>query len=378
MDQQSSEDCSVQFSCQNKGEIQYLLEQGIDAKKIIFSGSSPKLASHIKFANASQVPLISFGSQSDLKKLSTGGCIASSLLLSLENPTGHPDRQWLDLLNSAKDAGFNVQGVAFQGQLDLNKMLALAKMATSIGRSMGHEMKIIDIGNLQENVTLMQKIINGLEGVAEVILCHLGSEFIENVFSLGAKVIGKHNRSLIINDGIFGTFKRLLVDENYALEQISALKKSSAAKKVQENVDIYGPSGDDLDILVEDYPLDTQVHVDDWLFFPKMGAFSYGIGCQMISVKLPGKFGNFRLFSPPEFVPSSNAADHEINDDQSQCLNNDMADLLSDEGSLEVIFLDIQGETAEQQTCLDLFEELPSLASDQDSVFWEDFYADLR
>ena len=39
-----------------------------------------------------------------------------------------------------------------------------------------------------------------------------------------------------------------------------------------------------------------------------------------------------------------------------------------DEG-LEVVFLDIQGMTNEQQTCLDLFEELPSLGYDTEAKF---------
>lgn len=322
---------------------------------------------------------MTFGSPSDLKKLSAASCSSSSLLLSLQNPSGLPevDRQWLDLLNSAKDSGFNVQGVAFQGHVEPSKMLALAKMAVTIGRSMGHEMKIIDIGSFQESSTTdLQKLINGLDSFADSVLCHLGSEFIENVFNVGAKVIGKAKRSLIINDGIFGTFQRLMVDESYELSDISVLKKSIS--KV-DNFDIYGSSGDDMDILVQDYPLDCDVDVDDWLFFPKMGAFSYGLTSQMISVKLPGKFGNFRLFSP-DTVPSdddanliSGAVTDELNN------NNMMADLLEHGQALEVIFLDIQGQdNTEQQTCLDLFEELPSLASYQDSAFWDDFYADLR
>lgn len=78
----------------------------------------------------------------------------------------------------------------------------------------------------------------------------------------------------------------------------------------------------------------------------------------------------FRLFSP-DALPL--AREDSVNLEESG-LN--VENVLISEDGLEVIFLDIQGNNAEQQTCLDLFEELPSLTSF--SKFWEEFYSDLR
>ena len=116
-----------------------------------------QVGSHIKFANASKVPLMSFGTFGELKKIQTAKINTDlqihGLLLALQLPTGNPetDRQWLDLLNAAKDLGFNVAGVSFETAMTdkskakghFNKMMALTKMAFTIGCSLGHSMKVL-------------------------------------------------------------------------------------------------------------------------------------------------------------------------------------------------------------------------------------------
>ena len=76
-----------------------------------------QVGSHIKFANASKVPLMSFRNFGELKKFQNAE-VKSDLLLALQLPTGNPetDRQWLDLLNAAKDMGLKVVGVSFLGK----------------------------------------------------------------------------------------------------------------------------------------------------------------------------------------------------------------------------------------------------------------------
>merc|ERR550532_883746 len=66
----SLDEMNVKFSCQSKVEIQHVLDQGIDSSKIYFAGQT-KVGSHIKFANASKVPLMSFGTFGELKKIQT-------------------------------------------------------------------------------------------------------------------------------------------------------------------------------------------------------------------------------------------------------------------------------------------------------------------
>ena len=59
-------------------------------------------------------------------------------------------------------------------------------------------------------------------------------------------------------------------------------------------VDIFGSSGDEMDAISEDQILDFDVNENDWLLFPKVGAFSIGLDSNMASVALPTKLGKFR------------------------------------------------------------------------------------
>jgi ornithine decarboxylase len=150
----SLDQLNVKFSCQSKAEINHVLRQDIDPSKIVFAGNAKfffwQVGSHIKFANASKVPLMSFRNFGELKKFQNAE-VKSDLLLALQLPTGNPetDRQWLDLLNAAKDMGLNVVGVSFleetvptETKVHFNKMMALTKMAFAIGQSLGHTMKV--------------------------------------------------------------------------------------------------------------------------------------------------------------------------------------------------------------------------------------------
>lgn len=404
----SLDEMNVKFSCQSKVEIQHVLDQGIDSSKIYFAGQT-KVGSHIKFANASKVPLMSFGTFGELKKIQTAKINTDlqihGLLLALQLPTGNPetDRQWLDLLNAAKDLGFNVAGVSFETAMTdkskakghFNKMMALTKMAFTIGCSLGHSMKMIDIGLMDKTFSNGQEefeiaINKHLQGLEHEFIGHIGTNFIENVFTCGAKIIGKrvgsYQNALVINEGIFNSFTRLMVDDDFVLDDIRPLKAKNSVKSsglVSMNkknaFDLYGSSGDDMDILAQDFLLDQDVVEEDWLFFPMMGAFSFSIQSNMVSVPLPKRLGNFRLFQAPgESVEDGN----EFNGNSEKFGLNVEQVLISEEDGLEVVFLDIQGNLENDQqekTCLDLFEELPNF-NIQDTKFWEneEFLSDLR
>lgn len=369
---------AFKFAANSKAEIQHLAGLGINPANISFA-ASVKVASAIKTATAFGVQFIAFDNFNELKKVKkvvkSGG---AKLLLALEEDAaftafaGYPDREqpWLELLNEAKDLGLDVVGVSIGGKASgkghFNKMMALAKMAFSVGQSMGHDMKIVDVGLMHDldQGELDEAIDKHFRGLSYDLIGHLGSEFIENVFSCGAKVIGKRvgyegQRSLIINDGIYNSFGRLMVDDNYNINDVKSLLPSNAPPTQSVVADIYGSSGDDIDVIVQDLELDHDVDENEWLFFPNMGAFSFSLSTHVNSCQLPSKFGNFWLFAP------DTTANEEIeNLDNLSSL--DISMLLSEEDSLEVIFLDIEGNLSkEQQRCLDLFQELPD--------FWQDF-----
>ena len=183
------------FACQNKIEIQHLLSLDnpkINPNNLCFANPT-KMSSAIKTALAHNVELMAFDNFNELKKIQkAGGSKAGAkLLLALAVPVGNPerDRLWLELLNEAKSLGLNVVGVSLEkaetekgSQGYFNKMMALAKMAFTIGRSLGHDMKILDVGtvtNLDKEIfdDSLKKHFSGLQ--VETI-GHFGADFIGN------------------------------------------------------------------------------------------------------------------------------------------------------------------------------------------------------
>ena len=161
---------------------------------------------------------------------------------------------------------------------------------------------LVDIGlldqpelNRNEIQSAFAQHLDDLDNVQ--IIGHVGANFIENVFYCVAKVIGKrigpqNQSTLIINDGIFNSFGRLLIDDDFNLKNIKSLNK--IVKYAETKVDIFGSSGDEMDILIQDHILDFEINENEWLLFPNMGAFSIGFDANLISVALPSKYGKFR------------------------------------------------------------------------------------
>ena len=129
--------------------------------------------------------------------------------MALHVPVGNPerDRLWLELLNEAKELGLNVVGVSLEkattekgSQGYFNKMMALAKMAFTIGRSLGHDMKILDVGTITnlDKETFDESMEKHFSGLQTEIIGHLGAAFIGNFCQCSAPHCSKkYNFSLI-------------------------------------------------------------------------------------------------------------------------------------------------------------------------------------
>ena len=98
---------------------------------------------------------------------------------------------------------------------------------------------------------------------------------------------------MIINEGIYNSFGRLMVDDNYNINDVKSLLPKACNAPNPVVADIYGSSGDDIDVIVQDLELDHDVDENEWLYFPNMGAFSFSLSTNVNSCQLPSKFGNF-------------------------------------------------------------------------------------
>ena len=84
-------------------------------------------------------------------------------------------------------------------------------------------LQIIDVGLMDKTLSNGQEefeiaIKKHLQGLEHEFIGHLGANFIENVFTCGAKIIGKrvgsYQNALVINEGIFNSFTRYVLKKN--------------------------------------------------------------------------------------------------------------------------------------------------------------------
>ena len=192
---------TFKFSVNSKAEIQFLKAQGISPANVAFT-APVKVASHIKAAAAFNVQLMAFDNSNELKKIQkAGGCASGAkLLLALDSAftafAGYPDPEpWLELLNEAKDLGLDVVGVSIGSSGHFNKMMALAKMAFTIGQSLGHDMKIVDVGSMHDldKAELDEAIDKHFRDLHYEIIGHLGAQFIGNFYSTSGFFIRKES-----------------------------------------------------------------------------------------------------------------------------------------------------------------------------------------
>lgn len=397
------QDLNFKFSCQSRPEFQHVLALDIHPTDIYFSNTT-KVSSHMKAAMARSVDLMIFNSLHELNKIQKSAPKARLILSSESSGNVEKAEGWQDLLLAARDFGLQVVGVALtrnnNNQADqFCKLIAWTRMVIAIGRSMGHDMSIVDIGPLdhpgadpEQIQTIIKQNLNDLDVHLQG---HVGTAFIENVFSCIVKVIGKRagqdRSTLIINDGIFNSFGRLLIDHQFIPDSITSLSSSNrqAMCKEEVKIDIFGSSGDDMDIIVQEQILNFNVEEEDWLLFSNMGAFSYTLDADMASVALPSKYGKFRIFTPNDAdIGPENDILEENNIIAEKSCKFFMDELNTD--IIEVIFLDVnnnnnENEKADEQCILELFEELPLPVvfgegdeDDEEGLLWADYLTNIH
>ncbi|XP_017268738.1 antizyme inhibitor 1 [Kryptolebias marmoratus] len=305
------------FTCTNKSELELVQSHGIPSEDIIYSGVC-KQVFQIKYAAKNGIDLLVCDNEAELRKISR--CHPNAkLLLQLSTEVSNPDdelsmmfgcslKDCRRLLESAKELGVQVVGVRSHisscckdDQVYVHA-ISDARCIFDMAEEIGFSMNILDLGGGFSGSEIQLEMINGAvmsmvdlyfpSSTGVSIIAEPGSFFVSSAFTLAVNIISKevvardcqdqdHEElspneepefQYFMNEGVYGSFSSKLSET--LITPPSVYKKPSLDAAVFSS-SLWGPSGDDLDQVVDHCVL-PELSVGDWLLFTQAGAYSLG------------------------------------------------------------------------------------------------------
>uniref|UniRef100_A0AAQ5YG87 Orn/DAP/Arg decarboxylase 2 N-terminal domain-containing protein n=1 Tax=Amphiprion ocellaris TaxID=80972 RepID=A0AAQ5YG87_AMPOC len=305
------------FVCTNKSELELLQNHGIPSEDIIYSGVC-KQVSQIKYAAKNGIDLLVCDNEAELRKISR--CHPNAkLLLQVSTEASNPDdemsmtfgcslKDCRHLLESAKELGVQVVGVrshissSCEDDQVYVHAISDARCVFDMGEEIGFNMKILDIGGgFSDSETQLELINSAVMSMVDLyfppstgvsIIAEPGSFFVSSAFTLAVNIISKEVVALFLfqefakqlwlydkpefqyymNEGVYGSFASKLSE---TLITAPSVHKNTSLDAPVFSSSLWGPSGDDLDQVVE-HCLLPELNIGDWLMFTHTGAYSLG------------------------------------------------------------------------------------------------------
>ncbi|XP_051992371.1 antizyme inhibitor 1b [Xyrauchen texanus] len=298
----------VGFVCANKAEITLVLNHDIPPENIILSGVC-KQFSLIKHAAKNGINYLMCENEAELRKIARAHPEAKLLLqVSTEAQVeeasvtiGCSLKGCRHLLEMAKELSVDVVGVTFQVPVSCRDpqmythALSDARCIFDMGKELGFDMKILDIGGgFSGSEFQLKQILSTVRPLLEVyfpsvsgvnVIAEPGSFYVFSSFTLAVNVIGKkavyqdiHDGLTpndepeflyYMNDGVYGSFVGKLFGN--VITAPSVHKMSLTLDDPVFSSSLWGPSYDALDQVVE-HCLLPELSIGDWLIFSNMGA----------------------------------------------------------------------------------------------------------
>lgn len=286
----SEEGCDI--LCRNREEISAVLyDNEIDPSKVAFSNEM-LVKSHLKFAAASKVASITFGSLADIRKIAaiSEGESIFEVLIAVSPRDENQRHHYHSLLQAASDSGLKISGIAlteYAPEKAEEAIIAAAEVASK-AMQMGQEEVLtrLDLGALTTDIS-ESKGVEIREYLRTYFGCYeemkisgfFGRDNLESCFFTAVRVVRKQKQAdgikttFTVNDGVFGAFAGCLAQFDgirpKALTNIGGSLDYS-------DCDVIGASGDARnDVLGRECQL-PDLTVGDWLVFEKVPTFTPG------------------------------------------------------------------------------------------------------
>ncbi|KAM8868877.1 antizyme inhibitor 1-like isoform 2-T3 [Spinachia spinachia] len=315
------------FICSNKSELELVQSHGIPSEDVIYSGIC-KQVSQIKYAAKNGIDLLVCDNEAELRKISR--CHPNAKLLlqvsteasiqgsEMSMAFGCSLKDCRHLLEKAKELGVQVVGVrchissACEDDQVYVHAISDARCVFDMGEDIGFNMTILDIGGGFSGSENQLEVINkAVMSMADLyfppstgvsIIAEPGSFFVSSAFTLAVNVISKevvardlrdqahgqwHDVSAPgidppspndepefqyhLNEGVYGPFASKLSETLIATPSVNKPPVDAPLFSCS----LWGPSGDDLDQVVE-HCLLPELNIGDWLMFNQAGAYSMG------------------------------------------------------------------------------------------------------
>ncbi|XP_061116106.1 ornithine decarboxylase 1-like [Conger conger] len=304
------------FDCASKTEIQLVQSLGVDPSRIIYANPCKQM-SHMKYASAHGVQMMTFDSVGELMKVAH--CYENPKLVlriavndagsmfAMSNKFGAKLERCPLLLEQARELGLDVIGVSFHvgsGCTDpeaYSQAISDARRVFDMGAELGYNMTLLDIGGgfpgsddsklkFEEFTAVINPALDkhfpahsGVRVIAEP-----GRYYVSSAYTLAVNIIAKkveieekmacddegdgaNKRTLMyyVNDGIHGSFLAILFGTSY----LPSLYKKLKPDERLYHCKIWGQTCDGTDCIVEQCIL-PDLQVGEWLLFHNMGAYT--------------------------------------------------------------------------------------------------------
>ncbi|KAJ2805696.1 Ornithine decarboxylase [Coemansia furcata] len=302
------------FDCASKGELMQVLSEGVSAGNIIYAHPC-KPASHLRYAAAQGVKLMTFDNADELEKISELHPGAKAVLRILADDSSALCRLGLKfgaepgsaaaLLRTAIRLGVQVVGVSFhvgsgcKSEAAFSDAVERARCVFDQAAALGLQLSLLDVGGgfpgrndttgLDFNV--VARVLSAAidrhfpqDAYAHVrVIAEPGRYFVASAFSLAVNVVarrriegeGTESYMYYVNDGVYGSFNCIVFDHQSPRPRLLHTRgELGVAAGTLFKSSIWGPTCDSIDCIVPSGLLLPELRIGDWLVFDGMGAYT--------------------------------------------------------------------------------------------------------
>jgi ornithine decarboxylase len=297
----------VNFDCASKTEIQKILGTGVSPKRILYANPT-KMKSHIKYAKAAGVEMMTFDNADELYKISECYPEAKLILRIITDDSnsickfstkfGAPLHNVPKLLALAKELQLDVVGVSFHvgsGCMSVQSFADAVSNAHEVfqeAAKIGYYMTILDLGGgwpgtddeghitFPEIANHIRPLLDELFPPEVEIIAEPGRYFVAESHTLVVNVFAKRTvQSKVnpeekeflyyVNDGVYQSFNCIFFDHC----EPKPLVLNPRDRATLHKCTIFGPTCDSMDCIGKDLLL-PELEVGEWLYFKNMGAYT--------------------------------------------------------------------------------------------------------